>query len=113
MKKIVLLLLLAFFSTFLFAQSADFVSELIASKKATFGHACYIVAVYQNYIDENETQASAVNALLEQNLLPKSADTDIPISFKYLSRLFCNMWNVEGGLLYRATKKTLGMHCDN
>ena len=106
MKIYSFFLLLSFFSAFLFAQSADFVSELIASKRATFGHACYIFSVYQNIIDENESQPTAVNALFEQGLLPQKADENVPISYEQLARLFCTMWNVEGGLLYRASKKS-------
>ena len=106
MKKIYLLLLFMFFSPFLFAQSSDVVSELIASKKATFGHACYISAVYQNIVDENESQTIAVNAIYEQDILPPNADANVPIPFGQLARIFCNMWNVKGGLLYRATDKS-------
>lgn len=106
MKKYFFLLLSLFFSAFLFAQSADFVTELIAAKRATFGHACYIFSVYQNIIDENESQTAAINAIFEKGILPPNADVNVPISFKHLARLFCAMWNVEGGLLYRATKKS-------
>lgn len=101
MKKIVFLVMSIFISCAVFSQSADFVTKLISTKKATFGQVCYLAAVYQGFTGEDASETDAMNAMFERGILPFYASVDMPINFEDASGIFSKFWNVKGGLFFK------------
>lgn len=101
MKKIFLVFISLFFSGMIFAQSADFVTELIATKQATYGQICYLSAVYQGLVDDSASQVDAINAAFEEGSVDKSLNADSVITYEDAAKVFCKFWNIKGGLFYR------------
>ena len=88
----------------LYAQSADVISDLLDSKEATFGQICYLAAVQQNFINENDDYEKAVQALYENNVIPNLEDASAPIPLVDIAYIYSRLWTVKGGLMYRLTK---------
>jgi len=82
MKKVFSIFLLLILGGMIFAQSADFVTELLKTEKATYGQVCYLTAVYRDLIDEKASPEDAVNALAKINELPKNAVSNMRYAFK-------------------------------
>ncbi len=106
MKKIILVLISLYVSCTLFAQSADFITELISSEKVTFGQFCYFSAIYQNLVSEDASETDAVNAFFELGYLPAGVDENTFITYEQASRIFVGFWNIKGGLFYRLSGKS-------
>lgn len=104
MKKIFSLLFVFFVGMALYAQSADVISDLLDSKEATFGQVCYLAAVQQKLINENEDYESAVKALYDNNIIPDVEDSSAPIPLVDITYIYSRLWPVNGGLMYRITK---------
>ena len=106
MKKIILVLISLYVSCTAFAQSADFITELISSEKVTFGQFCYFSAIYQNLVSEDASETDAVNAFFELGYLPAGVDENTFITYEQASRIFVGFWNIKGGLFYRLSGKS-------
>ena len=104
MKKSFILPVVLVLSMTAYAQRADFVSELIAADKASYGAVCYLSAVYQGFVDESASYVDALHALAERGQTSPSADVNATVTFSELSRLMAKIWYIKGGLMYRATK---------
>ena len=104
MKKSFILPVVLVLSMAAYAQRADFVSELIAADKASYGAVCYLSAVYQGFISDNASYADALRVLVERGQVSPGADVKDPVTFAELSRLMAKIWHIKGGLMYRATK---------
>ena len=104
MKKSFILPVVLVLSMTVYAQRADFVSELIAADKASYGAVCYLSAVYQGFVDESASYVDALHALAERGQTSPSADVNATVTFSELSRLMAKIWHIKGGLMYRATK---------
>lgn len=104
MKKSFILPVVLVLSMTAYAQRADFVSELIAADKASYGAVCYLSAVYQGFVDESASYVDALHALAERGQTSPSADVNATVTFSELSRLMAKIWHIKGGLMYRATK---------
>jgi len=104
MKKIIVLFLAVIFSSVVFAQSADVITELLETEKATYGEVCYLSAVQQKFLDDSASYEEAISVLRSEGQLAESVDADTPIKAIEAASLFASMWNIEGGLMYRMTK---------
>ena len=104
MKKIAIFLAGFLLSLSIYAQSADVITELLESEKATFGQISYIAAVQNNLINENDSYDAAVKALYENGIIPNSEDPQAPISLVDIAYIYSRLWSIEGGLMYRLTK---------
>lgn len=87
-----------------YAQSADFVTNLLQTPKATFGQVCYLTAVYRGLIDENASAEDAVNVLKSRAEVSEKTESESVADYADASRLFSKIWNVKGHLLFTLTK---------
>lgn len=101
MKKFLLFFTSLFVSSFIFAQSADFVTRMLDTDKATFGQVCYLCAVCQNLVSDNAKEVDAMNAIFEQGILPDEVQPGDLINYKQAAVIFSKVWNIKGGLLFR------------
>ena len=104
MKKILVAVFCLFITCSVFAQSADVISEILETEKATFGQVSYLAAVQQNLIDENASFDDAVKVLYENSLIPDNEDPQSPIPLVDIAYIYSRLWPVNGGLMYRLTK---------
>ena len=63
MKKILTLLFALFLALSAYAQSADVITEILATEEVTFGQISYLTAVQMNIIDDDASYDDAVAAL--------------------------------------------------
>lgn len=104
MKKILVAVFCLFITCSVFAQSADIISEILETEKATFGQVCYLAAVQQNLVDENASYEDAVKVLYENSLIPNNEDPQASIPLVDIAYIYSRLWPVNGGLMYRLTK---------
>lgn len=106
MKKIILVLISLYVSCTAFAQSADFITELISARNVTFGQICYLSAVYQELVPEDASAVDAVNAMFEYGYIPSDVDENTFITYEQAAKIFSGFWKIKGGLFYRLTGKS-------
>ncbi|MBQ9630718.1 MAG: hypothetical protein IJR49_03950 [Treponema sp.] len=104
MKKLWIFFILVCFSFAAHSQSAEFVTELINSERATYGQVCYLSAVYQGLVKENASYESAFAELQKNKQVKSKAKISDSVTYKELAGLMSKMWNIKGGLMFRATK---------
>ena len=104
MKKKLSVLFCLLLAISLYAQSADVITDILESKQATFGQVCYLAAVQQNLISENDSYENAVQVLFENAIIPNSEDPLAPIPLVDIAYIYAHLWPVEGGLMFRLTK---------
>ena len=104
MKRIVLILAGFFLSFAVFAQSADVITEVLESEKATFGQVSYLAAVQKNLINENDSYEKAVKVLFDNGIIPNLEDYRAPIPLVDIAYIYSSLWQIKGGLMYRLTK---------
>ncbi len=101
MKKILTLL---FYSVALCfcasAQSSQKLTELIASKNATYGQVAYLCQVYSGQIDENADYEQAFNQFKESNKIKNGVSINSSITLSELSFICTKLGNIKGGLFY-------------
>ncbi|MCR5698112.1 MAG: hypothetical protein K6G52_00570 [Treponemataceae bacterium] len=103
-KKFLAFLFCTLFATLAFAQSADFISEVIATQKITYGQAAYFICCDYGYIDEAADESSAVSALEENfpNMINKLKiqQVDKELTVKEFSFMCCQAWDIKSSLMY-------------
>lgn len=104
MKKIITLFLALFLLGAAYSQSADVVTEMLNSPEVTYGQVCYLSAVHQGLVSENATYDESIKVLYEKGQIPQDVDKTSPVVMANLSFIYAQMWNVQGGLMYRLTK---------
>ena len=104
MKKTLLILIFLFAGISVYAQSADVITELLETKQATFGQVSYLAAVQMNLIDENDSYENAVQALVNEEIIPELEDSETPIPLIDIAYIYSKLWDIKGGLMYRLTK---------
>ena len=93
-----------FFAISIYAQSADVITDVLESEKATFGQVCYLAAVQKNLINEKASYSDAVKALYDNHMIVTLEDADAYIPAVDIAYIFSQLWEVKGGLMYRLTK---------
>ncbi len=106
MKKMFILPAVFALSLAAYTQRADVVTRLIGADTATYGEVCYLSAVYQGFVDENASYDDAFHALVQKGQANSRADVNGAVTLQELSRLMAKMWDIKGGLMYRATKRS-------
>ncbi|MGI5117652.1 hypothetical protein [Treponema sp. SP13] len=106
MKKMCILPAVFVLCVTAYAQRADFVTRLIAADKATYGEVCYLSAVYQGFVGENASYEDALHALVQKGQANSRADVNGAVTLQELSWLMAKLWDIKGGLMYRATKRS-------
>ena len=104
MKRILSVLFCLFVGMSVYAQSADVITGLLESDEATFGQVCYLAAVQENLINENDSFETAVQALYDNGIIPAVEDPEAPIPLVDIAYIYSRLWEINGGLMYRLTK---------
>ena len=113
MKRFFLSILLAAAGFCLSAQSAQKITELIATEKANYGNASWLIAVQTGLAQDTNTDAETFEILVEndyisqkpsatgERLIPSAEDE---IKIKDFASLCLRAYKIKGGLMYRITK---------
>ena len=104
MKRLFMLLAASAVSIMLNAQSADKISDIIASSRATCGQASYIAATALGIAGENATYDETVRLFSEKGVLKTGCYASDAITMKQLAWLCANTWNVDGSLMLKIFK---------
>ena len=104
MKKILLFLTSLFIMTCAFSQSADFITKMLATEKATFGQVCYLSAVCQGLVNEKASETDSFNAIFEQGVITENNKPEDFVTYKQAAAIFSKIWKIDGGLFFRLTK---------
>lgn len=104
MKRLFMLLAASAVSIMLNAQSADKISDIIASSRATCGQASYIAATALGIAGENATYDETVRLFSEKGVLKTGCSESDAITMKQLAWLCANTWNVDGSLMLKIFK---------
>ena len=103
MKKFLSVLFTLSIFGFAFAQSADIVTDLLDSDKATVGQVSYLCAVQQHLIDESGSYEDAVSALVSNNQLDDNVSSSDFVTLSKVACLFAKNWSVQGGIMFTLT----------
>ena len=104
MKRLFMLLAASAVSIMLNAQSADKISDIIASSRATCGQASYIAATALGIAGENATYDETFRLFSEKGVLKTGCSASDAITMKQLAWLCANTWNVDGSLMLKIFK---------
>ena len=104
MKKLLSVLCAIFAGSVLYAQSADVITDILASEKATVGQVAYLCAVQQQLMAETEDYDIAVETLVSYGQLPEGSEASDAISLADTAYMLSKNWTVKGGLMYLLTK---------
>ena len=104
MKRLFMLLAASAVSIMLNSQSADKISDIIASCRATCGQASYIAATALGIAGENATYDETVRLFSEKGVLKTGCSASDAITMKQLAWLCANTWNVDGSLMLKIFK---------
>ena len=104
MKKLFILVVSFLISLSVYAQSADVITEMLDTEQATFGQVCYLAAVQKEFINENDSYETAVQALYDNGMIPNLEDFEAPIPLVDIAYIYSRLWSIEGGLMYRLSK---------
>jgi len=104
MRKFVILLFIMLISVGVYAQSADVITQILETEKVSYGQVCYLSAVRQNLISEDDSFDDALAALEEKNQLNTIISSEYEANVQDIANIFMQIWpEVKGGLLYRLT----------
>lgn len=104
MKRLFMLFAASAVSLMLNAQSADRISDIISSDRATCGQASYIAATALGIAGENASYDETVKLFSEKGILKNDCSASDAITMKQLAWLCANTWNVEGSLMLKIFK---------
>lgn len=106
MKRILIILVSIFICSSAFSQTADFIQKMLDTEKATVGQVCYISAVNQGLIDATESEEEAVTAVFENDSQNTNMAASKIVTYEQAAYILSKAWNVQGGLLFKLTKKS-------
>lgn len=102
-KRLILSIIVALTAAFcVHAQSANVVSELLETEKATLGQVSYLCATELNLISESSSYAEAVDALKKEGILKNSAKltAESPVRLGQLTLILSKTWKINESLFY-------------
>lgn len=104
MKRICLFIASLFLSAAVYSQSADVVTEILQSEKATYGQIAYLSGVRQKLINDDASYEDAVNIMKSKGAVKKTVNADDVIPYADISYLYLQIWpKARGGFMYRLT----------
>ncbi|MBO7121971.1 MAG: hypothetical protein J6V90_01660 [Treponema sp.] len=106
MKKILSILLLSLAGVAAYAQSAEKISQIVESQELTFGQAAYLALAYSGDIEEDVSEAEALEAAVKKNWIKNGAVDTAAIKLSELSALYLKATGIKGGLFYRVSGKS-------
>lgn len=101
MKKIIMLISAFLFSAVLFAQSADKISEILASDKATYGQVSYLAATAMGLVDEKASYEDAFNVIKEKGLVASGKNCGDALNLKQFAAICGGTWGINGSLMIK------------
>ena len=88
----------------IYAQSADVITQILETDEVTCGQICYLSAVRQNLISEDDSFEKAVEVLAEKYQLGNLLEADYAADVQTVAYLYMKIWpDVKGGLFYLIT----------
>lgn len=103
-KKMIILAAVFLSALAAHAQTAGFVTEMLAAYNADYGQVSYLSAVYQGFVDETASYDEAFAALKKAGQLPAAVNKTDTVTMSGLSYMMAELWPVKGGLMFRVTK---------
>lgn len=103
MKKLFLLIAIFFTGTLAFSQSADVVTRILNSEKATYGQVCYLSAVYQNLARSNASYSACVKALYDAGQIPVLYNADDYVTYEETAGILAKMFKLKRSIMYSAS----------
>lgn len=101
MKKFIFSIIVLLCGGFIFAQSAEVVTEILNTKAVTYGQVCYLSAVQQGLVSDDATYDQAIKALKISEKKVKRYDADDKIKLEDLAYIYVRMWpKAKGGFMY-------------
>lgn len=101
MKKVLLsVAFLAAISAFAHSQSAEKLTEIIATPVATYGQVAYITGVYQGTVQEDASYEAAFETLQKDGIIKSAATPDQKIPLQETAFLCAKATKLKGGLFY-------------
>lgn len=101
MRKFLLSIIVLICGEFIYAQSAEVVTEILNTKAVTYGQVCYLSAVQQGLVSDDATYEQAIKALKISEKKVKSYDADDKIKLQDLAYIYVRMWpKAKGGIMF-------------
>ena len=105
MRKVLSILLVMLIGGLAFAQSAKEITAILNTDEVTYGQVCYLSAIHQNLITEDQGYDDAIKVLYENGQLPELVEGNMEVYLQNLAFIYLQMWpDVKGGLFYKLTK---------
>jgi hypothetical protein len=105
MRKVLSILFVLFIGGLAFGQSAKEITNILNTDEVTYGQVCYLSAIHQNLITEDQGYEEAIKVLYESGQLPELVAGHQEVYMQNLAYIYLQMWpDVKGGLLYKLTK---------
>ena len=80
------------------AQSADSVTEILATESVTWGQAAYFTVTARPGTDSSISQDQALLILKAEGWAPKNAEVSKAVNLEQVSFLLAATWNIRGSL---------------
>src|SRR5574344_2148829 len=84
----------------LYAQSAEQITTILNTDKATYGQIAYIAAVYQGLVPDSADEEQAVKALSKAGIISSSAKPNDVVCLGTVSFICAKATGMKGGLWY-------------
>jgi len=89
-------------SVALFAQSNEFIDQVLTKKQLDAGSAAYLVLAASALVDPSVSPDQALETLGQRGWNVKLSSPTTPVTLGQYSYLLMRAFNISGGLLYRA-----------
>lgn len=86
------------------AQSADSVTNLIKTNKASWGQICYLSGTYLGLVQEDATPEQAITALTKAGIIKSAPPAETAIPLSQTASICARTWNIKGSLFYTLFK---------
>lgn len=103
-KKSLVLFVCLFFSAGLFAQSAEKVSELVGTDKATYGQVAYFAGCALGVINDSASYSETVSRFQQAGIIREGVSADSVIPLKDVAFIVMHTWKMKQCLMYKACR---------
>ncbi len=105
-KRLIFLFSMIFTAMAIHAQSADCISELLETQKATMGQVSYLCASHLGIIEESASYEEALTAMKEAGVIRNSKRITIntPVRMGQFTLILSKCWNIQESLFYKLLK---------
>lgn len=105
-KRLIFLFSMIFTAMAIRAQSADCISELLETQKATMGQVSYLCASHLGIIEESASYEEALTAMKEAGVIrnSKRITVNTPVRMGQFTLILSKCWNIQESLFYKLLK---------